>query len=270
MQPAADAKSIPLQTVLDPLTGPVSGDAARLQQVVWNLVSNAVKFTSKGGRVNVRLGRVESHDEISVSDTGQGISQEFLPHVFDRFRQADSSTTRHHGGLGLGLAIVRHLVELHGGTVYAESQGEGQGSTFKVELPLKVISFEKLEAESIRHGVTMPHDCPPTLDDLHVLVVDDEQDARELLVTVLERCGAAVVAVATAREALAALGVERKPDILVSDIGMPGEDGYDLIRKVRLLTEEQGGSLPAVALTAYAGEDDRRRALEAGFQIHLS
>ena len=240
VRPAADAKLIQLQTTLDPLTGPVSGDPSRLQQVVWNLVSNAVKFTTRGGRVEVRLERVESHVEITVSDTGQGISQEFLPYVFERFRQADSSTTRVHGGLGLGLAIVRHLVELHGGSVHVESQGVGLGSTFKVQLP--VTSVKELDAELMqREGGTAadPLECPPTLDDLHVLVVDDEEDARILLRTVLEKCGASVTAVTNVSEAIDALR-ERKPDILISDIGMPGEDGYDLIRWVRQLREVQG------------------------------
>ncbi|HEX8652237.1 MAG TPA: PAS domain S-box protein [Pyrinomonadaceae bacterium] len=270
VRPAAEAKEILLQTALDPLTGPVSGDAARLQQVVWNLVSNAVKFTPKGGRINVRLERVESHVEINVSDSGQGISTEFLPHVFDRFRQADSSTTRVHGGLGLGLAIVRHLVELHGGTVHAESQGTGQGSTFKVKLP--VAPVRKLDAgliEGEARDAASALDCLTALDDLYVLVVDDEHDARELLVTVLEKCGATVQAVENVSQALDTIR-ERRPDILISDIGMPGEDGYDLIRQVRSMPDEQGASLPALALTAYAGEDNRQQALEAGFQMHLS
>ncbi|MGB7921901.1 MAG: PAS domain S-box protein [Pyrinomonadaceae bacterium] len=272
VRPAADAKSIQLQTALNPLTGPVSGDPARLQQVVWNLVSNAVKFTQKGGRVDVRLGRVDSHIEINVSDTGQGVSPEFLPHVFDRFRQADSSTTRAHGGLGLGLAIVRHLVELHGGTVEVESDGEGRGSTFRVKFPLMAASAKNFDAETRERETTTAHGAPDgqaMLEDLSVLVVDDEQDARDLIATVLERCGASVLAVGTVAEALLALR-ESRPDILVSDIGMPGEDGYDLIRRVRELPESQGGSLPAVALTAYAGKENRRQALEAGFQIHLS
>jgi PAS domain S-box-containing protein len=276
VRPAADAKMIQLQTALDPLTGPVSGDAARLQQVVWNLVSNAVKFTPKGGHVDVRLGRVESHVEITVSDTGQGISRNFLPHVFDRFRQADSSTTRAHGGLGLGLAIVRHLVELHGGIVEAESEGEGLGSTFRVQLPvMAAASATNLDAGVMRReGGAAPTastslECAPVLDDLRVLVVDDEQDARDLIVTVLERCGASVCAVGTVAEALDALR-ERRIDILISDIGIPGEDGYDLIRRVRSMPESQGGSLPAVALTAYAGKENRKQALAAGFQIHLS
>jgi PAS domain S-box-containing protein len=269
VRPAADAKLIQLQTTLDPLTEPVSGDTARLQQVVWNLVSNAVKFTGRGGRVEVRLGRVESHVEIAVSDTGQGISPEFLPHVFERFRQADSSTTRVHGGLGLGLAIVRHLVELHGGSVHAESQGHGLGSTFKVKLPLAPV--KELDAELMQRegGTIAPPEFSPSLDDLSVLVVDDERDARILLTTMLEKCGASVTAVATVNEAIDALG-QCKPDILISDIGMPDEDGYDLIRRVRQLREDQGGSVPAVALTAYAGEENQRQALAAGFQMHLA
>ncbi|HEX8494936.1 MAG TPA: ATP-binding protein [Pyrinomonadaceae bacterium] len=272
VRPAAEAKSIRLQTELDPLVGPVSGDPARLQQVVWNLLSNAVKFTGKGGQIVVRLERPDSHVQISVSDTGEGIKEEFLPFVFDRFRQADGSTTRLHGGLGLGLAIVRHLVELHGGTVKAESAGEGQGATFTVTLPLLAlriaerglqINEEAPQESNIRH--------PPSaiLDGLRVLVVDDEPDARELLTVVLESQGASVRAVGSAAEALDLIEL-LKPDVMVSDIGMPNDDGYSLMRKVRTLSADEGGATPAVALTAYAGDDARQMTLAAGFQIHLA
>jgi PAS domain S-box-containing protein len=274
VRPAAEAKGIRLQRVLD--TGPqvVSGDPERLQQVVWNLLSNAVKFTPKGGRVQVGLERVNSHVEIVVSDTGRGIAPDVLPHVFERFLQADSSTTRAHGGLGLGLAIVRHLAELHGGTVRAESEGEGQGATFTVDLPLMIVRaprrVEARNAERVQPTADRGEGlaCPPELDGLHVLVVDDEEDARALLTTVLESCGARVTAVGSAREALDALGRE-KFDVLLSDIGMPEEDGYWLIKKVRKLTPERGGRTPAAALTAYAGARDRMRVLRSGYQIHV-
>jgi PAS domain S-box-containing protein len=270
LHPAASAKAIRLLVALDHEDGLVTGDPARLQQIIWNLISNAIKFTPQDGQVEVRMERRDSHLELRVRDSGIGIDKQFLPFIFDRFRQADSSTTRVHGGLGLGLAIVRHLVELHGGTVHAESHGTGQGSTFKVKLPVapvKNLDAGLIDGEAVEAAGAL--DCQTTLDDLYVLVVDDEQDARELLVTVLEKCGASVLAVETVSRALETIR-ERRPDILVSDIGMPGEDGYDLIRKVRSMPDEQGGSLPALALTAYAGEDNRRQALEAGFQAHLS
>jgi PAS domain S-box-containing protein len=265
--PAAQAKGIRTEKVLDPLAGPVSGDPARLQQVVWNLLSNAVKFTPKGGKVQVLLERVNSHVEISVNDTGQGIRPEFLPHVFERFRQADSTTTRRFGGLGLGLAIVKQLVEMHGGDVRAQSPGEGQGSTFVVHLPIAIIHEIP--------GQTQPGDpdeCGPDgsrakLDGLRVLVVDDEPDARSLLRHVLAECGAEVTLAGSAREAIEQLKAFR-PDILVSDIGMPGEDGYDLLRHVRAL--HSATELPAAALTAFARAEDRKRALLAGFQTHVA
>ncbi len=274
VRPAAAAKEIELRTALDPTAGSVPGDAARLQQVAWNLISNAVKFTQKGGRVEVRLGRVDSHVELKVSDTGQGISQEFLPYVFDRFRQADGSTTRMHGGLGLGLAIVRHLVELHGGTVRAESQGTGHGATFTVQLPIAALRsadfglrIEEQGSTAFQSAIQNPHSA--ILSGVRVLVVDDEEDARGLLRTVLEKSGAEVVAAAGVGEALAA--IEREPpDVLISDIGMPGEDGYALIRRVRTLDPARGGSVPAAAVSAYAGEDNRRQALNAGFQLHVA
>lgn len=271
VRPAAEAKGVRLQKVLDTGINPISGDAARLQQVVWNLLSNAIKFTPRGGRVQIRLERINSHLEIVVSDTGQGISQEFLPFVFDRFRQADSTTTRKHGGLGLGLAIVRHLVELHGGTVRAESTGEGQGSTFTVILPLMPIYENTYTTERVHPAAgdgTLALDCPEKLDGLKILAVDDEADTCNLLKTVLTNCGAEVVTANSVQEALAQLKLSR-PDVLISDIGMPDEDGYELIRRVRELPAQEGGSIPAVALTAYARAEDRLRVLRFGYQMHV-
>ncbi|MBH8553225.1 PAS domain S-box protein [Nostocaceae cyanobacterium CENA357] len=271
VRPAADAKEIRIECKFDQTVGVVMGDANRLQQVVWNLLSNAVKFTSKEGIVTLQLERIDSRVQIRVSDTGGGIAPEFLPHVFERFRQADSSTTRSHGGLGLGLAIVRHLVELHGGTVSAESPGIGQGATFIVNLPMKAVAVDVKKPEQLspinEHCEEDPNNLP-TLRGLRVLVVDDEPDARQLITTVLEQYGAKVMAVASAFEALLALP-KFHPDILVSDIGMPQEDGYALIRKLRTLSQEQGGRIPAVALTAYARAEDRTQALLAGFQLHV-
>lgn len=271
VRPAADAKEIQLQSVLDSTTGPVAGDSDRLQQVVWNLLSNAIKFTPKAGLVQILLECVNSYVEITVTDTGKGISPDFVPYVFDRFRQADSSTTRAYSGLGLGLAIVRHLVELHGGTVHAESQGEGKGATFKVRLPL-VKESRTREQQSKEENINSVHLCTstlPILDGVQILVVDDEPDTREFLVTAIEMCGAQVIAASSALEAIQVIS-QQKLDVLVSDIGMPGEDGYSLIRKVRTLPKEQGGDIPAVALTAYAREEDRMRSLSQGFQMHLS
>jgi PAS domain S-box-containing protein len=271
--PAAQAKEIRLQRVLDSGSSMISGDSNRLQQVIWNLLSNAVKFTPKGGRVQIRLERVNSHVEIIVTDTGIGISPKVLPFIFDRFRQADSATTRQHGGLGLGLAIVRHLVEMHGGSVEAESTGEGQGSTFTVRLPLIALRSIDVAPENVERvhpteGKNVPFECTPELEGLHILVVDDEEDGRALVTTVLEKCGAQVTAVNSAPAALQALS-EIRADILISDIGMPDEDGYSLIKKIRALSAEQGGQIPAAALTAYARVEDRMRVLRSGFQIHL-
>jgi PAS domain S-box-containing protein len=272
VRPAAEAKGVRLQKLLDTGAEAVLGDPARLQQVVWNLLSNAVKFTPRGGRVEVRLERVNSRLEIAVSDTGAGIAPEFLPHVFERFRQADQRTTRRHGGLGLGLSIVRHLVELHGGTVRADSPGEGAGATFTVSLPVAPV-YRREAAEGRAHPAArdaLPaHECPERLDGLRLLVVDDEPDARELLAVGLGQCGAEVVTAASARAAVEALTQERF-DVLVSDIGMPGEDGYELIRRLRALPAESGGRTPAVALTAYARTEDRLRAMRAGFEMHVS
>ena len=272
--PAADAKGIRLQRLLDTGASMVSGDPARLQQIIWNLLSNAIKFTPKDGRVQVKLERVNSHVEITVTDNGQGISPDILPYIFERFRQADSSTTRAHGGLGLGLAIVRHLVEMHGGTVRAESRGEGQGATFTINLPLVVVrAFDVRRASDAERvhptaSADVPFDCPSELDGLRLLVVDDEADTRTLLKAVLENCGASVITVASAGEALAALK-ETRPDVLISDLGMPEEDGYTLIKKVRALSAEDGGHTPSAALTAYARVEDRMKVLRAGFQIHI-
>jgi PAS domain S-box-containing protein len=278
VRPTAEAKSVRLQVMLDPWAGAVSGDPDRLQQIIWNLLSNAVKFTPKGGKVQVRLERVESHIEIVVNDTGQGINPEFLPFVFERFRQADSTLTRAHGGLGLGLAIVRHLVEMHGGTVHADSSGEGLGATFTVKLPLRVMRervgekadsmAEPLQASQSTDFSSTLFDCPPELHGVRVLVVDDEPDARGLLIAVLSQCDAEVRACASVEEALVEME-EWNPNILVSDIEMPGEDGYSLIRKVRALPIERGGRIPAVALTAHARAEDRMRALSTGFNMHI-
>ena len=274
VRPAAEAKGIRVLPVLDPLTGPVSGDPNRLQQVFWNLLSNAVKFSPKGGRVQVRLKRVDSHLEVDVIDTGEGIEPQFLPFVFDRFRQADASTTRAHGGLGLGLAIVKQLVELHGGTVRAKSGGKGQGTTFAVSLPLTVLHPEPESSEPVRRhprgdGATVDPVSCSRMSGLRVLVVDDEADARGLVRRLLSDCDALVTTAGSAAEAMEQLRRSR-PDVLVSDIGMPGEDGYALIRRVRDLPDEEGGDVPAIALTAYARAEDRVKVLTAGYHMHLA
>ncbi len=269
---AADAKEIRLQSILDPLAGPVSGDSERLQQVIWNLLSNAIKFTPKKGRVQIRLERINSHVEITVNDTGIGISSDFLPYVFERFRQEDSSTTRSYSGLGLGLAIVRHLVELHGGTVSVASPGEGQGTTFTVKLPLMPVArLETTNPERVHPTVSsgVPFDNLPNLAGVRVLVVDDQADTRDFITTVLRECGAEVKAVESAASVLEAIP-QWQPDILVSDIGMPEEDGYSLIRKVRALESQRERQIPAVALTAYARVEDRIQALSAGFAQHIT
>jgi CheY-like chemotaxis protein len=273
VQPAAFAKEIRVRALLDSEPGPIMGDPNRLQQVFWNLLSNAVKFTPKGGQVRVELQRVESHLEVSVADNGEGIEPAFLPHVFDRFRQADATASRAHGGLGLGLAIVRQLVELHGGTIDVHSEGRNCGSTFIVSLPMMVVQATRDTRMDRRHTTataapTMSRE-PMRMDGVKVVVVDDEPDARSLLRRLLEDCNAEVHTAETADEAMALLQAER-PHVLVSDIGMPGEDGYGLIRRVRTLPAEMGGHTPAVALTAYARAEDRVTAIVAGFQHHLS
>ena len=267
VRPTADAKGIRIETYFDSATAMISGDANRLQQVVWNLLSNAVKFTKSGGRVCVKVAQVGPTVEISVSDTGQGISQEFLPYVFDRFRQADSTTTRQHGGLGLGLAIARHLVEIHGGAIKAESLGEGRGAKFTITLPLADATAPLAEAGE-KSQFTLAR-SQQLLSGVNVLVVDDDSDTLALMVTALTRRQANVTAVSSAGEAIRAI-TQKRPDVLISDIAMPDEDGYGLIEKIRRL--ENGGSdhIPAVAITAYAKEEDRERALSAGFQIYLA
>jgi PAS domain S-box-containing protein len=271
---AAEARDIKLQMILDSSAGVVSGDRGRLQQVIWNLLSNAIKFTPKRGRVRIQLERVGSSVEITVSDSGKGISPEFLPYVFDRFRQADAGITRTHGGLGLGLSIVRHLVELHGGTVRAESEGEDKGATFVVQLPVAPVRRDRAKEKGPRtHGTRLGgFECPPELTGVRVLVVDDEVDTRAMLAVVLGQCEADVRTVSSASEALATLDALDgwRPDLLVSDIGMPDEDGYALIKRIRARPTEHGGGIPAVALTAYARLEDRMQALAAGFQIHVA
>jgi len=274
VQTAAHAKGIRITQVLDPHAGPVSGDPARLQQVIWNLVTNAVKFTPKGGKVQVRLARVNSHIEITVSDTGQGIEPEFLPVVFERFRQADATTTRHQGGLGLGLAIVKHLVELHGGAVSANSAGKDRGATFTVTLPVTVVHGVSGgggpgTTAVADHGPGAAAARPDTiLKGVRILVVDDDPDARSLMNRVLTAAGATVSTSPDVPHALATI-TESKPDLLISDIGMPHQDGYDLIRQVRA-RGHTARELPAIALTAFARSEDRRRALLAGFQVHVA
>ncbi|HYE14116.1 MAG TPA: ATP-binding protein [Pyrinomonadaceae bacterium] len=268
VRPAAAAKRIKLETRFDPRSCLVMGDAGRLQQVVWNLLSNAVKFTPAGGEVAIGVEPAGAHVRVTVSDTGQGISPNFLPYVFDRFRQGDQSTTREHGGLGLGLAIVRHLVELHGGTVRAESEGAGMGSRFTIELPALGAAGGDGGREAAVEAKGSARQRA-ILDGLRVLVVDDDRDALDLVRVVLEQGGADVVAAESAAQALCALEAGARPEVLVCDIGMPGEDGYSLLRKVRALGRELGGAVPAVALTAYAGEADRALALAAGFQLHM-
>ena len=267
VRPTTDAKGIKIETYFDAPRAKISGDANRLQQVVWNLLSNAVKFTDSGGRVCVKVLQVGATIEIKVSDTGQGISKEFLPYVFDRFRQADSTTTRQHGGLGLGLSIARHLVEIHGGTIKAESQGDGRGATFTIRLPL--LEPTATAADFVDVSQRKMVRTPQLLSGLNVLVVDDDSDTLTLMATALTKRQANVTAVSSAGEAIEAI-TQRRPDVLVSDIAMPDEDGYGLIEKVRSLENGQGETIPAVAITAYAKEEDRKRALSSGFQIYLA
>ncbi|MBD2054603.1 PAS domain S-box protein [Oculatella sp. FACHB-28] len=259
---AAETKSIEIRTAFALDAGQVWGDASRLQQVVWNLLSNAVKFTPPGGRVEIGLQRLGTHAQIVIRDTGKGISPNFLPYVFDYFRQADSATTRQFGGLGLGLAIVHHLVELHGGTVQADSAGEGQGATFTVKLPIMI-------SQSLANQDSAPIEQSLELNGIKVLVVDDDTDTREFVAFLLEQAGASVIAIASAGEVLTVLP-QFKPDVLLSDIGMPDMDGYMLLQQIRTLSPEMGGQTPAIALTAYAGEIDYQKALSAGFQRHLA
>jgi signal transduction histidine kinase/ActR/RegA family two-component response regulator len=268
--PSAKAKGVAIRTALEPSTPPVLGDPQRLQQIVWNLLSNAVKFTDSGGVVTVRVLPVADLARLEVSDTGHGISPEFLPFVFDRFRQSDASSTRRHGGLGLGLALVRELVELHGGTVRAASAGEHQGATFTIDLPTAASRELAPPVGEPSHAF----DDAPSLAGVRVLVVEDEADSRDLMVETLVRCGAEAIAAGSCEDALAVLremaAANTLPDVILSDLAMPREDGFALIRKLRLLPPESGGRIPAVAVTGYANADDRQRALAAGFHGHLA
>jgi len=271
VQPAADAKGVRLQTIVDPRVGPVSGDPERLQQVVWNLLSNAVKFTPKQGRVHARLEQVDSHVEIVVSDTGIGIPSDFLPFVFERFRQAEAPTTRKAGGLGLGLSIVRHIVEMHGGTVHATSEGEGRGATFRVRLPLMIVQPE--EIVSPRQHPRTERVSPLTglgdLTGIRVLAIDDEEDALALLRLVLESAGASVTTASSASSALDHMAA-LKPHVLVVDLGMPHIDGFGFIERVRGSSDKEVRDIPAAALTAFARSEDRTRALRSGFEMHMA
>jgi len=270
IRPALEAKEIRFAQVIDPSASLVMGDPNRLQQVIWNLLSNAIKFTPKGGHVQLALTRVESHVELTVSDDGQGIDAEFLPFLFQRFHQAEGGSTRRQGGLGLGLAICRHLVELHGGTIEASSAGVGKGALLRVKLPLMSVRTTPTDPQRVRPTLDrhVTFECPPELDGLRVLVVDDQPDTRDLLSSVIGNCNAVVFAACSSEEGLALVQKE-KPDVIISDVGMPGEDGYAFIRRVRELAPEAGGRTPAAALTAYARAEDRRLAMRAGFEMHV-
>jgi CheY-like chemotaxis protein len=270
VRPTAEAKNIQIAVQLEPKPMVVSGDSNRLQQVIWNLLSNAIKFTPTGGRVCLSVAEVGSQIEMRVTDTGQGISRDFLPFVFDRFRQADSTSTREHGGLGLGLAIARHLVEIHGGTIKAESQGEGKGATFSVRLPSvgsQLDTSRVLPAASADTEVGFKADS--RLNGIHVLLVDDDADTLDLLTAALKQQKATVTAVSSAQDAIQAIK-NSKPDVVVSDIAMPGEDGYQLIERIRAMEVDGTASIPALAITAYAKHEDREAALSSGYQGYLS
>jgi len=272
VRPAVETKKIQLETGLEAAGSFVAGDANRLQQVFWNLLSNAIKFTPESGYVRVKASKVGTQVQVSVSDSGIGIASEFLPHIFDRFRQADGSTTRVHGGLGLGLSIVKHLVQLHEGQVTVESGGQNQGATFIVSLPLaRNVPADGVKDESAieREGDGLPASFSHLLEGMRILVVDDEADSRDLVSAILRRCGGKVKSCKSAAEALKTFRAW-KPDILVSDIGMPVEDGYSLIQKLRKQRLKLAREIPAIALTAYATDDDRARALSAGFQVHIA
>jgi CheY-like chemotaxis protein/two-component sensor histidine kinase len=274
LKPAATAKRIRVETDLDPGAGPISGDAGRLQQIVWNLVANAIKFVPDVvGRVTVRTVAADSHVHLSVEDNGPGLDPAFLPYAFEPFRQADGSTNRRYQGLGLGLAIVRQLVELHGGLVRVANRLDSTGAVFTVELPrqsvARAITLTNGAMEPLNLEQPMWLDTAPSLRNVRILVVDDQEDARDMLQAVLERCGARVTLASSAAEALAILPRER-PDVLLSDVEMPGQDGYDLLRELRSLPVDKGGEIPAVALTAYATVNDRMKVLRAGFQMHVS
>jgi PAS domain S-box-containing protein len=264
LYPAINAKDIRLDTDFDTAADVVAGDPVRLRQIIWNLLANAVKFTPRFGRIHVRLSRIDANAVISVRDTGEGISPEFLPYVFDRFRQADASSRKRHGGLGLGLAIVRHLAEMHGGTAEAQSEGEGRGSTFSVCIPIRT-GWDDMRGPAAANGAKSVRTRRQRLTGLRILTVDDDRNTREMLQEALERAGAEVISADSARDALARMRTFR-PDVLVSDIGMPHEDGYDLLRQIRLLPDEDGGNVPAIALTGYAREEDQQATREAGYQ----
>jgi signal transduction histidine kinase/CheY-like chemotaxis protein len=268
VMPTAHAKHVTLRTSLDPRTPNVLGDQDRLQQVIWNLLSNALKFTDAGGSIEVRLALNNRFARIVVTDTGHGISPQFLPHVFERFRQADASSSRRHGGLGVGLALVHDLIVLHGGSVQAQSEGEGKGATFTIDLP----TVAGHEVDPPIEGEGLLPLAMASLDRVRVLLIDDETDARDLSLAVLEQCGARVKAVSSSAEAIASLLDTPRhllPHVIVSDLGMPAEDGYQLIRQIRAIDNELG-RIPAVAVTGYATADDVQRALAAGFQVHIS
>jgi PAS domain S-box-containing protein len=277
LRPSAEAKTLQLITAIDHTAGPVLGDPTRLQQIVSNILSNAIKFTPSGGQIELRLDRSNSHARLQIADTGIGINPDVLPHIFERFSQADSSSRRSHSGLGLGLAIVHHLVQQHGGTVRAESEGEGKGSVFTVDLPLAPTDVSRGSSGPIGlsrgASVEMFHEgdlsTRRSLKGLKVLLIEDESDTRDLLRTIVEGCGALVIAVSSGGAAMAAV-TEFTPDVIVSDVGLPGENGYDLIERIRELDPSAGGTIPAVALTAYAAPRNRRRALLAGFHTHLA
>jgi CheY-like chemotaxis protein len=271
VRPAAEAKEIELSLTIDTQQGLIVGDANRLQQVFWNLLSNAIKFTEPGGRVEARLERVDAEVRVTVRDTGRGIAPDFLPQVFDLFRQADSSSARRQGGLGLGLALARQLVEMHGGAIKADSPGEGQGSIFTITLPARLGERITSEMQAVEIKRTLDASGKPDLGGLRVLVVDDEADARDLLAIRLQQYGADVITASSVEAAIDWLTQEgSRPDLIVSDIAMPGEDGYSLMRRVRALDPEQGGRIPAIAVTAYSRPKDRVQALAAGFQMHVA
>jgi PAS domain S-box-containing protein len=269
LRPAAEARGVRLEAILDPSAGPVSGDPQRLQQVIWNLVSNAIKFTPKGGHIEVTLQRVDSHVETCVADSGIGMDQALVPHVFERFRQADASTSRQHGGLGLGLSLVKHIVELHGGSVSGVSAGLGQGATFRVQLPVAALRRSSLARKEGRDS--RPASLAPLADlsNVRILVIDDDHDALELIQRVLRDTGATVATASSGEEALVEIA-RQSPDVLISDIGMPGMDGYELVRSVRALQNMSGVRFPSVALTAFARSEDRTRAMLAGFAAHVA
>jgi CheY-like chemotaxis protein len=269
VQPAADAKGVRIHVNIDPEASTLTGDPDRLQQVFWNLLSNAVKFTDRDGLISVSLGRTAAMVEVAVKDSGAGIATEFLPHVFERFRQADSRLSRAHGGLGLGVSISRHIVEMHGGTIEAASDGPGTGAAFIVRIPAAQIPAPELRGGLERRIADAPHGDRPSLERVEVLAVDDDGDSLELLREILEGAGATVWTARNGEEALAVLK-RRQPRVLVSDIGMPGMDGFELIGRVRHLPVREGGRIPAAALTAYARSEDRTRTLRAGFQMHLA